>query len=129
MLTLDVGCGIIQQGHINIDIEKPKVINGNFIKADGQYLPFRNNVFDTVYCFHVIEHIKNPYLLIDELVRVAKGKIEIRCPYRFSGIAKSKEHKHYFKGLVYCKNKYIFPSLAFTFHISIINNKIFCFLI
>jgi ubiquinone/menaquinone biosynthesis C-methylase UbiE len=55
----------------------------NFVRCDGQFLPFRDGVFDVVRCFHVIEHVLNPFLLLRELVRVSCYKVWLRCPHRF----------------------------------------------
>jgi len=108
-LTLDVGCGVRPQGTVNVDIyigasnpytKMPSITNPkkipNFVKADGQFLPFRSNIFDEVYCFHVIEHVENPYLLLRELLRVARGTVHIKTPHRLSKYSKTPYHKHYF---------------------------------
>lgn len=98
-MSLDVGCSVNLRGDINVDTEIPEVRWSNdkaFIRADGQHLPFRNEVFEYTTSFHLIEHIKNPYLLLEELIRVTKTKVTIKCPYRFSLIAKSPQHRHYF---------------------------------
>jgi len=108
--SLDVGCGVNFKGTVNLD--KHKNINletstpfcymkkniPNFVLADAQYLPFNKRVFNKVICHHVIEHIKNPYKLIEELKRVVKknGVIEIKCPHRFSKNAKNPFHIQYF---------------------------------
>ncbi|HPG38497.1 MAG TPA: class I SAM-dependent methyltransferase [bacterium] len=39
---------------------------------DGIALPFKNNVFDAVYSFHVLEHACDPALLLAEISRVLK---------------------------------------------------------
>jgi len=90
-LTLDVGCGTQRwraRGDINCNIEKPLMtVNSkkipNFILCDAQYLPFKDNVFDTASCYHVIEHVKNPVLLLKELIRVSNSHIRLRCPHRY----------------------------------------------
>jgi len=110
--TLDVGCGNRPWGDVNCDInigytpeggdqkERGIFINPhkikNFVKCDAQYLPFKNNIFNKVFCFHVIEHINNPYLLLKELIRVSHSSVTIKCPHRFSKGAKLPHHKHYF---------------------------------
>lgn len=48
-----------------------------FIQADGENLPFRNNEFDYVICCQVLEHVDNPVQFLAEQFRVArKGFIE-----------------------------------------------------
>lgn len=109
MLTLDVGCGDKPRGSVNLDYylslnpeidqRKKGIINirliPNFIQADAQHLPFRDKIFDRVFCYHVIEHVDNPYLLLYELLRISSDVLEIRCPHRFSCHAKNPYHKHY----------------------------------
>lgn len=89
--VLDLGCGtgygsfeIIKIGAakvIGIDISK-KAINFaqknfrhkrlSFRVADATSLPFKNNSFDTIVSFEVIEHIKNYHLFLNEVFRVLK---------------------------------------------------------
>jgi len=108
--SLDVGCGSDFRGEVNLDHykgENPEIDQStnvfvnyrripNFVLGDALHLPFRDKSFQKVYCFHVIEHVPNPYRLINELVRVAIQTIEIRCPHRFSKWAKMPYHKNYF---------------------------------
>lgn len=100
LFVLDVGCGELQRGHVNVDMTKPFSLkpSGLFVLADGQHLPFRANIFDRVYSSHTIEHVNNPSKFFNELVRVARWQVIIRCPWRLSMIAKSKHggHIHYF---------------------------------
>jgi SAM-dependent methyltransferase len=42
------------------------------ICGDGLAMPFRANVFDTVLCNQVLEHVPEPRLLVSEIVRVLK---------------------------------------------------------
>ena len=110
-MILDVGCGIDPQGDVNCDLNvgqtfeggdqkrgiiiKPKEIR-NFVSCDCHFLPFPTNSFQKVVCNHVIEHIKDPHELLRELVRVARRKITVRCPHRFSRGAKYPFHIHFF---------------------------------
>ena len=96
MTSLDVGCGNRSIAEFNLDLSKPSVNHENFILGDAQYLPFKDNIFHKVYCYHVIEHVYDPYKLLEELIRVSRSIVEIRCPYRISGYAKNREHIHYF---------------------------------
>jgi ubiquinone/menaquinone biosynthesis C-methylase UbiE len=47
-----------------------KVKTGNIYK-----LPFKDAEFDTVFSSHVLEHLDNPQLAIDESIRVSKKRI------------------------------------------------------
>lgn len=89
---LDVGCGYNAIGDVNCDLFidreyrqsiKPKRIP-NFIFCDCQYLPFADNCFKFVYCSHVIEHVKKPFQLLKELIRVSNRFIKLRLPHRFN---------------------------------------------
>ncbi len=55
------------------------------IRCDGQNLPFRDNLFDTIICIDVIEHVPNPQQMIKELVRVLKpgGILILSTPFFF----------------------------------------------
>jgi ubiquinone/menaquinone biosynthesis C-methylase UbiE len=98
-MILDVGCGKLALGDVNIDIDSTHKSAPNFVLAHAAYLPFRDNSFDTSLSYHVIEHMLQPqecYMLVKEMVRVTKKKVVIRCPHRFSYGAKGKLHKQYF---------------------------------
>jgi predicted SAM-dependent methyltransferase len=85
-MNLDVGCGERKRGDINVDIKeevKPDIV------CDIHFLPFKNKQFDTVYCYHVLEHKGvNPIKAIKELQRVCKGRLEIQVPHWLSSNAK-----------------------------------------
>jgi len=55
------------------------------IRCDGQSLPFNENLFDTIICIDVIEHVTNPHQMIGELVRVLKpeGVLILSTPFFF----------------------------------------------
>lgn len=56
----------------------------NFLLADidREKLPFADDSFDAVLLIHVIEHLKNPFLIRDEIARVLKpgGKFYVETP-------------------------------------------------
>ena len=56
-----------------------KVLKGQeFIQADGENLPFKDNEFDYVICCQVLEHVENPEKFLAEQFRVAKqGFLEV----------------------------------------------------
>lgn len=57
-----------------------KEINKEFIKSKvvdiqegiGEKLPYKNNMFDLVISFQVLEHVQDPYKVVSEAVRVLK---------------------------------------------------------
>ena len=126
MLSLDIGCGEIGLCDINCDIKKPDRIPYNFVLCDSQKLPFRSGIiengvhvggcFNFVETFHVIEHVKNPYLFLSEIKRVLiiGGMLKLICPHRFSSGAKNEGHIHFFNrkwfenNLIGCRASAIF---------------------
>jgi SAM-dependent methyltransferase len=83
---LNVGCGRnIIDGWINLDVIP---LPGIDIVADledcaNSPLPFKDNEVDEFLLSHVIEHIRNPLPLMQELWRIAKpeAKMVIRVPH------------------------------------------------
>ena len=78
---LDIGSGLGVFGIDNnstalepngeaVKIMKKKGINA--VCGTGQNIPFPDNIFDTVTCFHVIEHTKDGEKIIKEAHRVLK---------------------------------------------------------
>lgn len=59
-----------------------KIDNSQFIKYDGNKIPFQDNYFDVVLSSFVFEHLSNPELAFNEIGRVVKsgGCIIIMCP-------------------------------------------------
>jgi ubiquinone/menaquinone biosynthesis C-methylase UbiE len=84
--VLDVGGSMNQHKIIKIDtlvdLIRPedapygpsKLLAKNFIKADitKERLPFENKEFDFVFCSQTLEDLSYPFLIIDEMSRVAK---------------------------------------------------------
>jgi len=116
-MKLDVGCGWNYKGDINVDLFLGKPIFGredeqsiykgwkrtrmrsipNFICADCNCLPFRNNIFDVVFCHHTLEHRGvNLVQTCRELIRVANGKIVITVPSQLSASASGGLHDKVF---------------------------------
>lgn len=72
-LLLNVGCGNLGVDGVNLDYNinmKPDIL------ADFRWLPFRDESFDYVVTFDVIEHTHTPDKLIKEIERVSgKGYV------------------------------------------------------
>ena len=72
--TLDVGSGGSSYdrffpNRLTVDIDparNPEVV------ADAQNLPFKDEEFEVVLCTEVLEHVKNPFVVEQELRRVTK---------------------------------------------------------
>ena len=91
-LILDVGCGI---GHlldylnqfsnnlVGIDADlisllyAKKTTSAEYVSSKAEKLPFKDNTFDKIISFNVLEHIENEQKVLDEIKRVAKNKAEI----------------------------------------------------
>lgn len=54
--------------YVSIDLRKANVM----IKADITKLPFKSNVFDCIYCSHVLEHVPDDRTAISEFFRVLR---------------------------------------------------------
>lgn len=91
-LILDVGCGNKPCGHVNVDLYMKKSQHRlsslkkipNLVKADALHLPFAANSFLEVHSNHLIEHLEEPEQFIRECLRVAKERVVITCPHRYS---------------------------------------------
>jgi len=96
--VLDVGCGdgylsylLSNRGFevVGIDFSVFRVryahehsAGADFIIADGRYLPFHGECFDSVVCCEVLEHVLNYRLVIGEMYRVTKkeGRLLVTVP-------------------------------------------------
>ena len=85
---LDVGCGGKPRGDVNVDlypdgyhyIKVDKQKTRNFVKADGQKLPFKNGCFRVVVSSHLLEHMEHPLTVLQEWSRVASAKVVVTVP-------------------------------------------------
>ena len=98
VLTLDVGCGPNPTGDVNLDYgpTQQNTKNGVRTKAniygDAIHLPFRSKAFDSVNCFHCLEHLRDPATAIRELERVGKT-VHVKVPHRYCpGNNRNKSH-------------------------------------
>ena len=67
---LNVGCGKDTYGTDFVDIYPSRE---NVVKSDLESgLPFPDNAFDEVYSRCLFEHLKNPFLVLSEMTRVAQ---------------------------------------------------------
>jgi len=97
---LDIGAGLGYNALIfgkdlsevvAIDLQFPKKCilkdsnKASLIVADAQFLPFKDELFDMISLFPVIEHITNQELALKEAWRVLKsrGKLIIQIPNKF----------------------------------------------
>jgi ubiquinone/menaquinone biosynthesis C-methylase UbiE len=62
---------------INLRIKKEHAQGVEYVVADGQNLPFRAQIADYCYCYHVVEHVSNHSQLLGEMTRVLRSKGEL----------------------------------------------------
>ena len=96
---LEVGCGTgavvaelarrnVGLRHVGVDVADPNEhVDPNaahsmvqFMRYDGERLPFAAQSFDLVFASHVVEHVPNPRGFIHELARVARRAIYLEVP-------------------------------------------------
>ena|GEM_PF-1793944 len=80
MKVLDVGCGDVPKGDVNVDLFF-YVKCQNFVIAEAHHLPFKNGVFGKVYSKHCLEHLENPLKFFKEVKRVLKNGATLECIY------------------------------------------------
>lgn len=73
-VVLNLGCGEQTYGDVRLDLYRGKA---NIIADAEKPIPFRDNSFDEVYSSHFFEHLRNPSVALNEMVRVLKrgGKL------------------------------------------------------
>ena len=83
---LNVGCGVnVIPGWINMDVTPlPGVdVVVDLDRCRESFLPFPSDYFDEFLLSHLIEHIRDPLALMEELHRIAKpnARAVVRLPY------------------------------------------------
>ncbi|MEO8026793.1 MAG: methyltransferase domain-containing protein [Bryobacteraceae bacterium] len=74
------GAGAQPDGYVNIDLF---AVPGVDVAADAERLPFRSAIFQCIECDAVLEHVRNPERVMDELERVLApgGYIHVVTPF------------------------------------------------
>ncbi|RMF85345.1 MAG: class I SAM-dependent methyltransferase [Nitrospinota bacterium] len=69
---------------IGVDLHVSPAARIPMVCADACALPFPDEVFDTIYAFDVIEHVRNKTAFIDSLLRVLKpgGLLVLSTPHK-----------------------------------------------
>jgi predicted SAM-dependent methyltransferase len=84
---LNLGCGTDRkEGWVNLDYNPdyhPDVVHD----FDVLPYPFENEQFERIYCSHVLEHVKDLFGTLDELLRILKkdGVIHVPVPHFSNG--------------------------------------------
>jgi ubiquinone/menaquinone biosynthesis C-methylase UbiE len=111
-VALDLGCGSgeltlplsnIHDSIISLDLEKTSISLGKkiaylmrksrkvcFVVGNGEDLPFNKSIFDIVYAFASLEHMRDSSKVLSELNRVLRndGRIVAYVPHRSTRYAK-----------------------------------------
>lgn len=54
--------------------------NISYVLCDAEYMPFKQNVFDSAVCLEVLEHLVGPQRALRETARITKTKIVLSVP-------------------------------------------------
>lgn len=92
MKILDVGCGPCKRGDIGVDIKQYPGVDF-CVDLEKNALPFPDDSFDLVVSYHFLEHVDDPELVLKEMLRVARVRVEVTVPHRYSIYAISLGHK------------------------------------
>jgi hypothetical protein len=80
--TLNIGCGPDDWGDVRLDLafETQTGLSSRLnVRADAQALPFREEAFLSCRCWHVLEHVDNPFQVVREILRVSSSA-DVRFP-------------------------------------------------
>lgn len=80
---LNLGCGAdIRKNYLNIDFEKFPGVNKVYDLNKIPY-PFKKNKFDEVIMQNVLEHLNEPYAIMNEVHRICRrnAKVCIKTPH------------------------------------------------
>ena len=79
-LLIGGACAPRWHGFVTVDLE---AYPGVDVAGDVQALPFRDNSVTAIECDAVLEHVRNPLLAVEELVRVLRpgGYIHVAVPF------------------------------------------------
>lgn len=82
-LVLDLGSGFRDVYVDNVVHHEVARYPTTDVMGAGESLPFRSNSFDAVLCFAVLEHVKYPWLVAQEMCRVLKpgGRLAVNAPF------------------------------------------------
>ncbi len=122
MNCLNIGCGNdYREGWTNLDFNKnfkPDVYFDINEIYKNKKLPFKDNTFDLIILYDVLEHFSEPLPILRELYRVCKigGIIEIKVPYGELVYCNMDHKRMFFLGS--------FDMINFDHHISSTERKI-----
>ncbi len=99
---LDVGSGGFPCGDVNVDLflnETPHAPfdvkkTPNFVRCDCTHLPFKDNAFEIVRAFHILEHLLFPPDFLNEARRVTNRILTIKVPDLNYQLQENLHHEH-----------------------------------
>jgi ubiquinone/menaquinone biosynthesis C-methylase UbiE len=107
--VLDVGCGTGMLAHTlsgvrytGVDFVRHMTWESlesdqiKFIEATVEKLPFENGHFDYAICAHVLEHVRNPQKVLQEIARCCKSSMIVILPRERSYRAGFNLHVHHY---------------------------------
>lgn len=77
---LDVGCGDVPKGDVNLDLSYYGR-GRNFVIGEAHHLPFKDETFTKVYSKHCLEHLESPLVFFREAKRTLKKGGILECIY------------------------------------------------
>mgnify|MGYP005847883207 CR=1 FL=1 len=86
---LDVGCGDVPRGNVNLD-RFYYGVGANFVIGEAHYLPFKDRAFLKVQIKHCLEHLENPFVFFKEAKRVLAEEGTLVCVYPTDSMMKKK---------------------------------------
>jgi len=72
-IAVDINKDHIRESQYLIKYKLNNSKNIYVLQSDGHNLPFRDNFFDFIFGFEVLEHVRHPNSVIDEIFRVLKN--------------------------------------------------------
>ena len=82
LTSLNLGCGPDEWGDVRVDVDFATQIGERSklnVRADAHVLPFRDKAFGNCRCWHVLEHVRNPIQVLNEIRRVSLSA-DVRFP-------------------------------------------------
>lgn len=64
VINVDISYEMLKIAKNNLEKDNDDNNLLNFVLADAQFLPFRNNIFDIINCIEVLRHLPQPYKII-----------------------------------------------------------------
>ena len=78
---MEAGLDVVAVDCSDVAVERARDLFGiQVVKAFAEVLPFPDASFDTVVGAEILEHVKNPGIVLAELFRVSKGHVILTLP-------------------------------------------------